>query len=241
MSTSNWRRQDVALWMLTRKRRDTNSYLNDMPNFQKIIDIISGALYILDFSYIISGAVTYLIIMFSLHYHGVNLDLMKDKWFIHILFAYVSGVLSWLVGRFICKSIRDKVGTFDTVFDEWKYLVINQLPADIRRFTNKQLYTYFWIELDKKAPERANFVNRFWVMQAMLEGLVASCLVGLVILFELYCTVGENFWGKYTLLLIFPLLILIYLLYASAKEQASYQIKEVILGYKSYCLSSNEL
>ena len=213
MSTSNWRRQDVALWMLTRKRRDTNSYLNDMPNFQKIIDIISGALYILDFSYIISGAVTYLIIMFSLHYHGVNLDLMKDKWFIHILFAYVSGVLSWLVGRFICKSIRDKVGTFDTVFDEWKYLVINQLPADIRRFTNKQLYTYFWIELDKKAPERANFVNRFWVMQAMFEGLVTSCLVGMVVLFELNYTFDEKFWGNYTFLFILLLLIFSYILY----------------------------
>ena len=212
-----------------------------MPNFQKIIDIISGALCILDFSYIISGAVTYLIIVFSLHYHGVNLDLMKDKWFIHILFAYVSGVLSWLVGRFICKFIRDKVGTFDKDFDECKYLVINQLPADIRRFTNKQLYTYFWIELDKKAPQRANFVNRFWVMQAMLEGLVASCLVGLVVLFELHCTFGENFLGYYTFLFILFLFIFACVLYAGAKEQDSYQIKEVILGYKSYCLSSNEL
>ena len=208
-----------------------------MPNFQKIIDIISGALCILDFSYIISGAATYLIIMYSLYYHGVNLDLMKDKWFINILFAYISGVLSWLIGRYLCKKIRDREGTFDKDFDEWKYLVVNQLPADIRRFTNKQLYTYFWIELDKKAPERANFVNRFWVMQAMFEGLVTSCLVGMVVLFELYYTFGENFFGKYTIAFILLLLLLSYILYLGAKEQASYQIKEVILGFKCYCLS----
>lgn len=208
-----------------------------MPNFQKIIDIISGALCILDFSYIISGAATYLIIMYSLYYHGVNLDLMKDKWFINILFAYISGVLSWLIGRYLCKFIRDKEGAFDNDFGKWKCLVVNQLPADIRRFTNKQLYTYFWIELDKKAPERANFVNRFWVMQAMFEGLVTSCLVGMVVLFELYYTFGENFFGKYTIAFILLLLLLSYILYLGAKEQASYQIKEVILGFKCYCLS----
>ena len=208
-----------------------------MPNFQKIIDIISGALCILDFSYIISGAATYLIIMYSLHCHGVNLDLMKDKWFIHILFAYISGVLSWLIGRYLCKFIRDKEGAFDKDFGKWKCLVVNQLPPDIGRFTNKQLYTYFWIELDKKKPERANFVNRFWVMQAMFEGLVTSCLVGMVVLFELYYTFGENSLGKYTIAFILLLLLLSYILYLGAKEQASYQIKEVILGFKCYCLS----
>ena len=40
-----------------------------MPSFQKIIDILSNAFSILDFSYIVSGGFTLGIVLFDLHYH----------------------------------------------------------------------------------------------------------------------------------------------------------------------------
>ena len=39
-----------------------------MPSFQKIIDILSNAFSILDFSYIVSGGFTLGIVLFDLHY-----------------------------------------------------------------------------------------------------------------------------------------------------------------------------
>jgi multisubunit Na+/H+ antiporter MnhE subunit len=99
-----------------------------------------------------------------------------------------------------------------------------------------------WIELQKNenAKDRVNFIHRFWVMQAMFEGLMTSCLVAFAAVLELKYSFGEKFAWGYFVLLIALCLILFWRCMIAAKENAEVQIREIILSYYSY-IKSNQI
>lgn len=214
-----------------------------MPNFQKIIDIISGAFSILDFSHIISGTLTFLIILLDLHIHNVHLELINTSMTICccVFLAYVAGIFSWIMGKAIRRIFQRKIKEkFEIIYDA----TIRSLEYDKKtHFTpvsNKQdSYTYMWIELQKtlEARERVEFIHRFWVMQAMFEGLTVSCVVAFIAAAELKYSFGDKFQGIYWGILSILILILAWRCMVAAKENSENQIKEVILSYYSYIKS----
>ena len=133
---------------------------------------------------------------------------------------------------------------FEKIYNE----TINALGAniDVDTFTpvskKKDAYTYMWIELQKNenAKDRVNFIHRFWVMQAMFEGLMTSCLVAFAAVLELKYSFGEKFAWGYFVLLIALCLILFWRCMIAAKENAEVQIREIILSYYSY-IKSNQI
>lgn len=78
-----------------------------MLNFQKIIDILSNAFSILDFSYIISGGLTLSIILFDLYWHGYHFFVLNNSITLicGLFFAYVCGLVSWTLGKFLRRNI----------------------------------------------------------------------------------------------------------------------------------------
>lgn len=72
-------------------------------NFQRIIDIISDALSIFDFSFIISGGVLYLIIYGLLKYLGLLdwIGSLNPAFVVagSIFLIYVLGLMAWSIGK----------------------------------------------------------------------------------------------------------------------------------------------
>lgn len=215
-----------------------------MPNFQKIIDILSDAFSILDFSHIVSGVSTFLIITLALHLHDIHLVLMNDTLTVicSIFLAYVSGILSWIIGRWIRKKVQNYTKDFKAVFNTTKKAVC---PTKAYHFIpiidEDEAYTYMWIELnkEKRAKERVAFIHRFWVMQAMFEGLMTSCGIAIIATIELKISFCRNFPCGYFIFLLFFLLGMFCLCMNAAKENARNQIKEVIISYYSYIKQDN--
>lgn len=214
-----------------------------MSNFQKIVDTISEAFSILDFSYIISGTLTFLIILLNLHIHNIHLELINTSVMICccIFLAYIAGIFSWVVGKAVRQGIQRRLNSdFEIIYDE----TVKALGVNIDTFTpivkKKDAYTYMWIELQKKenAKDRVNFIHRFWVMQAMFEGLMTSCLVAFAAAIELKYSFGETFAWGYFVFLIALCLILFWRCMIAAKENAEVQIREIILSYYSYIKSN---
>lgn len=214
-----------------------------MPNFQKIIDVLTGALCILDFSHIISGTATYLIITLSLYLHGIHLEMINITWTIicSVLLAYISGVFSWALGKTIRKICFDTAEDFKQQFQGAVASFKDKLPSDLLTMSDADLYAFFWIELGKKSKERADFINRFWVMQAMFEGLIASCLVAFIAVIDLKYSFSEAFCTYYVLGLLLVLPFAAWIFALLAREQARFQIKEVVLGYRSYCCPADSI
>lgn len=209
-----------------------------MPSFQKIIDILSNAFNILDFSYIVSGGFTLGIILFDLHYHHYEFFIRNIPITIvcGIFLAYICGLSSWIIGRLIRKIFQDTDKGFEETYDK----ALNALPPDTLSLAvsdKKLAYSYMWIELQKRedAKERIVFMNRMWVMQAVFEGLIFSFIVAIAVLIDFKWILDEEMsCGKF----IVAFVILVLLAYLSAIESRRYartQIKEVVLSYYSYC------
>ena len=91
-----------------------------MPNFQKIVDILSNAFCILDFSYIVSGGFTLGIILFDLHYHYYDFFIRNIPITIvcGIFLAYICGLSSWIIGKLIRKIFQDTDKDFEETYNK---------------------------------------------------------------------------------------------------------------------------
>ncbi len=159
-----------------------------MPSFQKIIDILSNAFSILDFSYIVSGGFTLGIVLFDLHYHYYEFFIRNISITIvcGIFLAYICGLSSWIIGRLIRKIVQNTDKDFEETYDRtMNALASNALSLSVS--DKKLAYSYMWIELHKKeeAKEQIIFMNRMWVMQAVFEGLIFSFIVAIGVLIDL--------------------------------------------------------
>lgn len=246
-----------------------------MPNFQRIMDKLSNALDILDFSFLISGGTTFGIVYTFLTYvQDIEITLIH-KGFIGVccilLIAYVCGLFSWSIGKYIrrtfflkssgksaaqsnedhCfeelfKTINEKFDTTTPPKNESQNAIIKYPFID-----NTLNYTYMWNKIaqskNEEVQERYNFINKYWVMQAIFEGLIGSAMIGIVLcllsIIQTLCneyTSWEHFsnnWLSITekcLYAIITLIVSIILLFRSAAEarkNAEVQIKEVVIAY----------
>lgn len=219
--------------------------------FQKLIDKISDAFSILDFSYIISGGLIFLIILFDLHKHcqSFMLENMLATVICGIFLSYICGLFSWMLGKFIRRNIIGhfymKIGEdFQKIFNETIDMASVSLP-EFKKTNNGSFldifsltYEYMWIRLEnvKEAHERVNYINRFWVMQAVYEGLIGALFIAIVVLIDLFL-IGELKSVIWLVLLLVLMLFIIVFCVWEARECARTQIKEVILSYRIYVLN----
>ena len=209
-----------------------------MPSFQKIIDILSNAFCILDFSYIVSGGFTLGIVLFDLHYHYYEFFIRNISITIvcGIFLAYICGLSSWIIGRLIRKIVQNTDKDFEETYDgTMNALASNALSLSVS--DKKLAYSYMWIELHKKeeAKEQIIFMNRMWVMQAVFEGLIFSFIVAIGVLIDLKWGLNKDISWLEFIVIFAVLLSSVWLSAIEARRYARTQIREVILSYYSYC------
>lgn len=209
-----------------------------MPSFQKIIDILSNAFCILDFSYIVSGGFTLGIVLFDLHYHYYEFFIRNISITIvcGIFLAYICGLSSWIIGRLIRKIVQNTDKDFEETYDRtMNALASNALSLSVS--DKKLAYSYMWIELHKKeeAKEQIIFMNRMWVMQAVFEGLIFSFIVAIGVLIDLKWGLNKDISWLEFIVIFAVLLSSVWLSAIEARRYARTQIREVILSYYSYC------
>ena len=209
-----------------------------MPSFQKIIDILSNAFSILDFSYIVSGGFTLGIVLFDLHYHYYEVFIRNISITIvcGIFLAYICGLSSWIIGRLIRKIVQNTDKDFEETYDRtMNALASNALSLSVS--DKKLAYSYMWIELHKKeeAKEQIIFMNRMWVMQAVFEGLIFSFIVAIGVLIDLKWGLNKDISWLEFIVIFAVLLSSVWLSAIEARRYARTQIREVILSYYSYC------
>lgn len=209
-----------------------------MPSFQKIIDILSNAFSILDFSYIVSGGFTLGIVLFDLYYHYYEFFIRNISITIvcGIFLAYICGLSSWIIGRLIRKIVQNTDKDFEETYDRtMNALASNALSLSVS--DKKLAYSYMWIELHKKeeAKEQIIFMNRMWVMQAVFEGLIFSFIVAIGVLIDLKWGLNKDISWLEFIVIFAVLLSSVWLSAIEARRYARTQIREVILSYYSYC------
>ena len=209
-----------------------------MPSFQKIIDILSNAFSILDFSYIVSGGFALGIVLFDLHYHYYEFFIRNISITIvcGIFLAYICGLSSWIIGRLIRKIVQNTDKDFEETYDRtMNALASNALSLSVS--DKKLAYSYMWIELHKKeeAKEQIIFMNRMWVMQAVFEGLIFSFIVAIGVLIDLKWGLNKDISWLEFIVIFAVLLSSVWLSAIEARRYARTQIREVILSYYSYC------
>lgn len=217
-----------------------------MNPFQRIIDTLSNAFSILDFSYTVSGGATLAVILFDWCYvHQNNMEwLLKYGWLLTIVCGifgvYLLGILSWSFGKFIRQFLFSKVmkkSDFKTIYaNTVSSIREDEENASFPLEKSPSLsYEGMWIELERieEAAQRLKFIHRFWVMQAVYEGLVATWILGIFISIDWWNP--ENDANFFKLILAFVVLaILIWRCCKEAQTCAETQIKEIILSYYIY-------
>lgn len=215
-----------------------------MGNFQKIIDQLSEALDILDFSFIISGLLTFSGIMVMLTTFGnYVIETSALYVFFYLLMSYFCGLISWSVGRFFRINLMRHSRFFGEFFDETINYINHKLDSDtiIKIGTLKEketAYSYMWLCLreEDSGVKSFNLANRFWVMQALFEGLTFSALIWTIYsILYIINNVNTICWK----VLLISLAVLFYLVISKrfledAKRYAEFQIKEVVLWYIRY-------
>ncbi len=229
---------------------------------KKLFDTIGDALNIFDFSFFISGFVSLSIIMAGVTAHVGNSwfdGLMSwPTWMMVIvvlLLVYVCGLVSWMIGKEMrkaflsddCKSVSPEQIDFSLVYDGLVRSLGLQGEA-LPQFTNKMdIYYYMWIKLDsikdnENVKGRLAYCNRLWVMRALFEGLMTSCLLGFLLLVDLIFNLKVHrmseimFCGAAFVVLI----ILMHFAYKTANSYAHSQIKEIVIAYKVYILEASK-
>lgn len=169
-----------------------------MPSFQRIIDKLSNALDILDFSFLISGGTTLGIVYIYLTYFLNKQITFIPNGFIGIcsilLMAYVFGLFSWSLGKYVRRKYflkssnkNSNQSNEDSCFNKF-FETINESCQNTIKYPfkdNTLNYTYMWNKIaqsrNEEIQERYNFINKYWVMQAIFEGLMGSALIGITL------------------------------------------------------------
>lgn len=207
---------------------------------QKIVDRIAEFFTIFDFSFFISGITTLAVICYGLW--ETNLFIPFDNAFYNVIgcivASYVCGLLSFAGGKWLRRKIIERkeicgMSRFMYCFTgAMCYIKKHEYKEEEFRFESycKTFYTEMWMHLrqNKEAAPTLAFLNKYWVLQAIYEGLVASSLMGIVV-GGLLCWV-EDFQFIYAFLIIFSIGSLVICCY-EATRYAETQIKEIVLAY----------
>ena len=206
---------------------------------QKITERIAEFFTIFDFSFFISGMATFAAICYGLW--ETDLFYPFDNTFSNVagsvVSSYVCGLVSfaggkYLRGKWIEKKRIDKKTRFMYCFTETiKYVKKNQYnETDYKdEFYCKTYYTEMWMNLrqNEKNKETLAFLNKYWVFQAIYEGLMSSCLVGIAV--GIILLIVEGFSWVY-LLVISACGLSLCICCNEATRYAETQIKEIIIA-----------
>lgn len=227
-----------------------------MDTFKSIIDKISEGLNFFDFSFFVSGFVTYVALLyFSNEFFHMTIDYTSVSGILaSIVLSYVCGIISFSMGKWIRSLVRLlfecefwkclKNKSFDELFNDGINWAIenkrksnpnasfDDLSGCLVLHQNREIvYSAMWIEI-KKLDEKDVYYKplyRQWVMQAICEGLVFSFFL----IFLLSIGVLVYKWCILSLYLCSSILAL--MAFAAccheARRYAENQIKEVIISY----------
>lgn len=221
-------------------------------NFQKIIDKISEAFSFFDFSFFVSGAATYGISCYFLWqfdelkpFESTTINVL-----ISIILIYLCGVISFSYGKWIrlkCFQITKGYNWMQKLFGRPDSFVecfenaikyANKRPGTILTCSaltdaeKKCYYTEMWSFLRNKpeAKETVAFLNRYWVMQAVCEGLIFSSILaiagGIAWTFKAHDAIYLVISGMAFLAFL--------ILCREGRRYAETQILEVVIAYKHY-------
>lgn len=271
---------------------------SNIPSFQKAIDIISDALCIIDFSYLISGSMSYAILRLIFSECNFNSLIISDEKWVQVFFSvisiYVLGILCGAIGFHLRKFLGWTLGLMSSIMEgnkkndndgnnssdkffvkrfiawikekpmnllkrikektknllDWIIEKIYPQQSEIIKKTKLEPnsesdkaktedkaedneYIFMWCKLstNSNAKERMSFINRFWVMQKVYEGLMTNCLLAFT-----YVFVNDNINMRVG----FPIILVAFIVFLrEAGKNYETQVKEVFIAYQTYCLNSS--
>lgn len=223
-------------------------------DLQNLVDKLTSALNFFDFSYFVSGSATFSIVYFTMvKMYGVSLP-FKNIW-VRIGFAviliYICGLISFSIGKWIRMFITSifyrnsciykiyRLGkwlkkyrnlTFEEIYDKCSapYKSEDGLAPSIS-------YVKMWCYLrsSERAKATMDILNKYWVTQAVFEGLVFSCFMGIVCLWVLFSSRALFDVPQAILLSVFIFMAFVGACH-EARRNAETQIQEVVGSYYYY-------
>lgn len=206
---------------------------------QKITERIAEFFTIFDFSFFISGITTFAAICYGLWetYLFYPFDSVFSNMTGCVVASYVCGLVSfaggkYLRGKWIEKQEIEEKTRFMYYFTETiKYVKKNEYQENDYKneYYCKTCYTEMWMNLrqNEKAKETLAFLNKYWVFQAIYEGLMSSCLVGIAVGIILLI-VNELSW-VYVIIIVVCFLSF-FICRNEATRYAETQIKEIVIA-----------
>lgn len=230
-------------------------------NFQVIIDRLSEALSFFDFSYFISGSASMTIVLTFMWYNGFWPIVLFSSWVqvpLLLISVYISGILSMSLGRWTRqKMIKIKlklkmklkwfrkwciIKDFDSIFNDSLAMAekVYNLKVDKLKENSKLSYTIMWGELreNENSSKTVEFLNKFWVTQALCEGLMTSCLLAIVTAWFTFANDTRIQLMNSAVVTILSLISFIILSH-HARLNAENQIKEVVFTYAKSMSNNN--
>lgn len=216
-------------------------------NIQPIIDRVSEAFSFFDFSYFISGSATMTVMLTFMWYNGYWPSALFISWIqipLLLISVYISGIISLAFGKRLRKfmttsdclktifNIKDFNEIFNSTYDAIKGASI----IDDNKISDNNLeYTRMWgtLRADVSASKTVEFLNKFWVTQALCEGLITSCLLAIVSACITYNNGNRIQYSTAIVISALSFVSLIALMY-NARKNAENQIIEVILAYAQF-------
>lgn len=221
--------------------------------FSKIIDRISETLNFFDFSFIVSGLVTFGIIYCSINnIYTFDLSVYSKTAIIIaiIVLVYVSGLVSFSMGKWLRLKIlclknkeyfNDVFSNALTFINSEPYLENEEISKYISgksiKNNYKSVYSKMWLDLRhcEDAKDTIRHLNRFWMMQAVYEGLFTSSIIGL--LSSLYFWYDKD--SGYFMVTFIISIVSAFFCYFEAKRYAETQIWEIVIAYRKFIACKN--
>ena len=218
-----------------------------LSSLDQILQKILSTLNFFDFTFVISGSATLLIIYFTItHYATIQWpESSAGTVILAIILTYICGIISFAGGKMLRLKFLRK--NFESTFREIircenKIIEIEKYnidPIDDSKYNKaelSQIYDKMWISLQHK-PEgeyTVIYLNRSIMMQSICEGLFfSSILLGIcsiIFMINSYCT----YYLAILLSSIFSALIFSH----EAERSAIIQIREVVCAYYKFILNS---
>lgn len=215
-------------------------------NFQSIIDRLSEAFSVFDFSYFISGSASLAILAVFMWYNSLWPNIVIPHWMgiaLLLIIVYVAGIVSMVLGKLLRlsmirpKCIRSLFGIqdFDHIYTNSVETAASIHALECRELLNgdkKFLYTMMWSALrnDEKYSKTVSFINKYWVTQALCEGLLVSCTLAVFTCWITYF--NDDRIQALTCIYTTLLSISSFMAFSyHARRSAETQIREVVVAY----------
>lgn len=217
---------------------------------EKILERFLSFFTIFDVSYLISGIATFSIILWGLYYYQylscININFLLVIYF--IILAYLCGLISFAFGKSIRNILMKSrlrsngqssfMRCFTTAINyanthestDSKKLIVYEKQEEAEMY-----YAEMWYFIREKEGNSMSFtlLNKYWVSQAIYDGLLFSALLAFVLGIIMYTDslTTETKKGLEIGVIIFSILAVI-LSFLEGKRYAETQIREVVIVYK---------